>query len=67
MMLAAVLAATVKIGVFGLFHPVELDVEPVRGGVLVVESTQQTHILEGAHTLRPRASRGATEPSPHSS
>jgi peptidoglycan hydrolase-like amidase len=60
MMLAAVLAATVKIGVFGLFHPVELDVEPVRGGVLVVESTQQTHILEGAHTLRLRSAARVT-------
>ena len=30
-MLALAIAATVRIGVFGLFHPVELDVKPVRG------------------------------------
>jgi hypothetical protein len=37
-MLALAIAATVRIGVFGLFHPVELDVKPVRGQVLVVDS-----------------------------
>src|SRR5579872_6219954 len=29
--------AAVTIGVFGLFHPLELQVEPVRGRVLVIE------------------------------
>ena len=51
-MLAAVLAATVKIGVFGLFHPVELEVRPVRGSVLLVESDRQKRVLEGAAALR---------------
>ncbi len=37
-MLALAIAATVRIGVFGLFHPVELEVKPVRGQVLVVDS-----------------------------
>lgn len=51
-MLAAVLAATVKIGVFGLFHPVELEVRPVPGSILVVESDRRKRVLEGADSLR---------------
>lgn len=60
MMLAAVLAATVKIGVFGLFHPVELDLQPVRGSVLVVESKGQSKVLEGSDTLRLRSAAHVT-------
>ena len=47
-MLAAVLAATVKIGVFGFFHPVELEVRPAPGSILVVESDRRKRVLEGA-------------------
>jgi hypothetical protein len=51
-MLALAIAATVRIGVFGLFHPVELDVKPVRGQVLVVESRGRKEILEGSASAR---------------
>ncbi|MBZ5605798.1 MAG: hypothetical protein LAO79_26155 [Acidobacteriia bacterium] len=41
------MSALVTIGVFGLFHPVELRVEPVRGRVLVIEAQGRREILEG--------------------
>jgi peptidoglycan hydrolase-like amidase len=47
----AVALATVKIGVFGLFHPVELEVRPIHGSVLVAEG----ETLEGARWLRVRS------------
>lgn len=43
-MLALAIAATVRIGVFGLFHPVALDVSPVRGQVLVIQSGSASRI-----------------------
>jgi peptidoglycan hydrolase-like amidase len=55
MMLALALTATVRIGVFGLFHPVELQVQPVRGNVLIVESEGRTRVLEGSEALPLRA------------
>jgi peptidoglycan hydrolase-like amidase len=59
-MLALAIAATVRIGVFGLFHPVELDVKPVVGQVLVIDSdigskrdsNGRKQILEGSASAR---------------
>jgi peptidoglycan hydrolase-like amidase len=42
-----VVSAQVSIGVFGLFHPTELLVEPVRGRVLVIETEGRRQMLEG--------------------
>ncbi len=44
--------AVVTIGVFGLFHPVELQVEPVRGRVLVIETGGHREVLEGSGSVR---------------
>jgi peptidoglycan hydrolase-like amidase len=44
--------ALVTIGVFGLFHPVELEVQPVRGGALVVEMGGHKRVLEGLDAMR---------------
>jgi len=52
MMLALAIATTVRIGVFGLFHPVELEVQPTRAGVLIVETAGHQQRLEGASKLR---------------
>ena len=43
-MLALAIAVTVRVGVFGLFHPVALDVKPVRGQVLVIEPATESGI-----------------------
>jgi len=51
-MLALAIAATVRIGVFGLFHPVELEVKPVRGQVLVVDSGIESRQKAGAEPNR---------------
>jgi peptidoglycan hydrolase-like amidase len=42
----------VTIGVFGLFHPTELEIEPVRGRVLVIESRAGRQVLEGRGSMR---------------
>ncbi|PYT18532.1 MAG: hypothetical protein DMG59_04070 [Acidobacteria bacterium] len=55
MMLALALAATIRIGVFGLFHPVELEVQPARGSVLMVEIAGERQVIEGAHSVRIRS------------
>jgi len=55
-MLACALAATVRVSVFGLFHPVEIEVRPAHGAALVVESDGRSEVLEGAHS---KALRGA--------
>ena len=47
--------ALVTIGVFGLFHPTELEVRPAHGGVIVVERGAAREALEGVHSLRIRA------------
>lgn len=45
--------ATVAISVFGLFHPVELEVQPARGDVLaIVDGTGKARMLEGQQTAR---------------
>ena len=54
-MLGLILAASVRIGVFGLFHPTELEVQPARGNVLVVESSGHRQVLEGVHSARLRS------------
>ncbi len=54
-MLALTLAATVRIGVFGLFHPALFDIQPARSGVLVIESNGREQVLEGAATARLRS------------
>jgi len=51
-MLALVLTATVRIGVFGLFHPVEVEVQPLRGNILVVESEGKKQILQGSDVIK---------------
>lgn len=47
--------ATVTIGVFGLFHPVELEVAPVRGRVIAIESGGRRQVLEGSGSVRLRS------------
>jgi peptidoglycan hydrolase-like amidase len=62
-MLALAIAATVRIGVFGLFHPVALDVTPVHGQVWAIESGVESNqgsngrrqILEGSASARLRS------------
>ncbi len=47
--------ARVTIGVFGLFHPVEFQVEPVRGRVLMIEAGGLRQVLEGRGSVRLRS------------
>jgi peptidoglycan hydrolase-like amidase len=54
-MLALTIAATVRIGVFSLFHPALLEVQPARGSVLVIESNGREQVLEGGGTARLRS------------
>ncbi len=51
-MLALTIAATVKIGVFSLFHPVALEVKPAPGYVIVVEMNGRRQSLEGSARVR---------------
>ncbi len=44
--------ALVTISVFGLFHPVELEVRPAAGSVLVVKSRSSEQELEGSRSMR---------------
>ena len=53
--------ALVAIGVFGLFHPVELRVEPVRGRVLVIETNGRRELLEGSGSVTLRSAATVTE------
>ena len=50
-MLALTIAATVHIGVLGSFHPVQLELQPAKGQVLVVESQGRTEELAAERTL----------------
>jgi peptidoglycan hydrolase-like amidase len=54
------LAALVTVGVFGLFHPTELDVRPAHGGAIVVERDGARESLEGSHALRIRGAAHVT-------
>ena len=59
------MAAPVTIGIFGLFHPSELEIEPVRGRVLVIESNGRRQLLEGRGTLRLRSPATVTAQDPN--
>jgi peptidoglycan hydrolase-like amidase len=52
--------ALVTIGVFGLFHPVELEVRPAPGGVIVVKSGEGEREIEGSHSVRLRSATSVT-------
>ena len=54
-------ASTVRVGVFGLFHPRELAVRPVAGGTLQVQAGGETFLLFGAQRARLRISAGHVE------
>ena len=47
--------ALVTISVFGLFHPVELEVRPAPGGVIVIKSGEDERELEGSRSMRLRS------------
>jgi peptidoglycan hydrolase-like amidase len=51
-MLALAIAATVRIGVFGLFHPVELEVQPASASALVVDTGGRQQRVEGTGKIR---------------
>lgn len=46
-MLALTIAATVHISVLGSFHPVQFELKPAEGQILVVESAGRTEIVQG--------------------
>ena len=50
-MLALAIAATVHISVLGSLHPVEFELQPVKGIPLIVETQGRTDLLEGARTI----------------
>ena len=50
-----IIAAAVHIGVFGLFHPVQFEIRPAQGHVLIVESEGRTSTLEGSASARLRS------------
>jgi stage II sporulation protein D len=49
-------ASSVRVGVFGLFHPRELTVRPVPGATLEVQAGRETFVLFGAQRARLRIS-----------
>jgi peptidoglycan hydrolase-like amidase len=50
----------VAICVFSLFHPVELEVQPARGSVVVVEQSGRRQTLEGSAAMKLRTTATAT-------
>ena len=50
----------VAICVFSLFHPVELDVQPARANILVVEQNGRRQTLEGSSTMKLRGNATVT-------
>src|ERR1019366_9407350 len=50
-MLALTIAATVHISVLGSFHPVQFELKPAKGQILVVESAGRTEIVQGERTV----------------
>jgi peptidoglycan hydrolase-like amidase len=52
--------ARVTIGVFGLFHPAEFAIEPVRGRVLVIETARGRETVEGHGSVRLRSAATVT-------
>lgn len=49
-------ASSVRVGVFGLFHPRELTVQPAPGATLEVQAGRTTFVLYGAQRARLRIS-----------
>lgn len=49
---AAASAATLRFGVFGLFHPRELQVQPAPASVLIVAGGGRERVLEGSASAR---------------
>ncbi len=58
---ATAAAFTVRVGVFGLFHPRELTVRPAPGATLEVQAGRETFLLYGAQRARLRISAGRVE------
>jgi stage II sporulation protein D len=54
-------ASTVRVGVFGLFHPRELTVRPAPGATLEVQVGRETFLLYGAQSARLRFSADRVE------
>ncbi len=52
---ALTVAAAVHIGVFGLFHPVQIDVKPAAGQVLIVRFEGRSIALEGSTSAHLRS------------
>lgn len=50
-MLALKIAATVHISVLSSFHPVQFELKPAKGQILVVESQGRTELLQGERTI----------------
>jgi len=50
-MLALTIAATVHISVLGSFHPVQFELKPAKGQILVVESAGRTEVVQGERTV----------------
>ena len=50
-MLALTIAATVQISVLGSFHPVQLDLQPAKGVILIVETEGRAEALQGGRTI----------------
>jgi stage II sporulation protein D len=57
----AAAASSVRVGVFGLFHPHELMVQPAPGAVLEVQAGRQTFLLYGEQSARLRFSDGRVQ------
>lgn len=57
----AAAASTVRVGVFGLFHPRELTVRPASGATLQVQAAGETFLLYGAQRAHLRFSQGRVE------
>lgn len=52
LLFTTLIAASVRIGVFGLFHPQELEIRPVAGQVIEVHSSTGVQVLEGTRSQR---------------
>ena len=57
---ALVLAASVRIGVFGLFRPQEFEIRPASGSTLEVTTIGEPRILHGAQAARLRGAAKVT-------
>lgn len=50
-MLATTIAATVQISVLGSFHPTQLDLQPAKGMILMVETDDHVETLQSGRTI----------------